>query len=56
MSTTDSPTSNATDDVWDRLEGERDLFETIVDDDGPFAPHAENILTVLDERQEAADD
>ena len=55
MSTTDSRTTDATDDVWDRLEAERDLFETIVDDDGPYAPHAEQLLTALDERQEGDD-
>ena len=55
MSTTKSATTDS-DDPWDRLEAERDLFETIVEEDGPFAPHAENILTVLDERQEDDDD
>jgi len=55
MSTTESPTSDSNDDAWDRLEAERDLFETIVEQDGPFAPEAEDILTALDERQESDD-
>ena len=54
MSTTET-TTQPNDDVWDRLEGERDLFETIVEQDGPLAPEAEDILTALDERQEGDD-
>ena len=55
MSTTDTTTTGSSDDVWDRLEDERDLFETIVEQDGPYAPYAEDILTALDERQEDDD-
>ncbi|CAL92451.1 hypothetical protein BJ1_gp29 [Halorubrum virus BJ1] len=55
MSTTDTTTTEPSDNAWDRLADERDLFETIVDEGGPYAPHAENILTVLDERQEGDD-
>ena len=55
MSTIKKPTTGAGDDVWDRLAAERDLFETIVEQDGPFAPEAEDILAALDERQEDDD-
>jgi len=56
MSTTTSTTENETD-AWERLEENRDVFETIIEQDGPWAPHAENMLVALDERQEAeADD
>ena len=55
MSTTETTTTQPNDDMWDRLEGERDLFETIVEQDGPLAPEAKDILTALDERQEGDD-
>ena len=55
MSVTNRTTTGQSEDVWDRLESERDLFETIVEEDGPFAPDAENLLAVLDERQEDDD-
>ena len=55
MSTNNTTATGQGEDVWDRLESERDLFETIVEEDGPFAPHAENLLAVLDERQEDND-
>lgn len=55
MSTTETPTTGTTDDVWDRLAAERDLFETIVEQDGPYAPEAQRILEELDERQEGDD-
>jgi len=55
MSTTTSTTDGDEQDVWEQLEAKRDVFETIVEQDGPFAPHAENMLVALDERQEADD-
>lgn len=54
MSTTTSTTDDAQG-VWKQLEENRDVFETIVDQDGPYAPHAENLLVALDERQEGDD-
>ncbi|WP_167551937.1 hypothetical protein [Halorubrum tropicale] len=33
----------------EELAEKRDVFETIVETDGPFKPHAENILTLIDE-------
>ena len=56
MSTTRSTTDGDAEDVWEQLEEKRDVFETIVEEDGPYAPHAENLLVALDERQEADDD
>jgi hypothetical protein len=55
MSTTTSTTGGDEQDVWEQLEEKRDVFETIVEEDGPYAPHAENMLVALDERQEADD-
>lgn len=43
--------SSKSDDVWDRLAEDRDLFEHIVETNGPYAPHAERVLTALDERK-----
>lgn len=43
--------SDGSSEAWDRLTEERDLFEHIVDTGGPYAPEAEKILTVLDERE-----
>lgn len=56
MSTTTSTGDGDAQDVWEQLEEKRDVFETIVEEDGPYAPHAENLLVALDERQEADDD
>mgnify|MGYP006296589815 CR=1 FL=1 len=56
MSTTTSEADDETQDVWKQLEKNRDVFETIVSQDGPYAPHAENLLIALDERQEVDDD
>ena len=57
MSTTKTTTETDEQDSWEQLEAKRDVFETIVEQDGPWAPHAENMLVALDERQEAeADD
>jgi len=56
MSTTRSTTDGDAEDAWEQLEAKRDVFETIVEEDGPYAPHAENLLVALDERQEADDD
>ena len=55
MSTTTTTTGGDEQDVWEQLEEKRDVFETIVERDGPWAPHAENMLVALDERQEADD-
>jgi len=55
MSTTTQSDGDDEADAWEQLEGERDLFEEIVEEDGPFAPHAENLLVALDERQEGDD-
>jgi hypothetical protein len=55
MSTTRSTHDGDAEDAWEQLEAKRDVFETIVEQDGPWAPHAENLLVALDERQEAAD-
>jgi len=55
MSTTKSTADDDAQDAWEQLEDKRDVFETIVEQDGPYAPHAENLLVALDERQEAAD-
>ena len=54
MSTTTTADGDAQD-AWEKLEANRDVFEIIVEQDGPWAPHAENLLVALDERQEAAD-
>ena len=57
MSTTKTTTETDEQGSWEQLEAKRDVFETIVEQDGPWAPHAENMLVALDERQEAeADD
>ena len=56
MSTTRSTTDGDAEGAWKQLEAKRDVFETIVEEDGPYAPHAENLLVALDERQEADDD
>ena len=56
MSTTTSTTEADEQDSWEQLEANRDVFETIVEQDGPWAPHAKNMLVALDERQEADDD
>ena len=55
MSTTSSTADGGVQDAWEQLEAKRDVFETIVEQDGPWAPHAENLLVALDERQEAND-
>lgn len=53
MSTTTSTGDGDAQDSWEQLEAKRDVFETIVKQDGPWASHAENMLVALDERQEA---
>jgi len=55
MSTTRSTNDGDAQDVWEQLEESRDVFETIVEQDGPYAPHAENLLKALDERRGADD-
>lgn len=55
MSTTRSTADGDAEDAWEQLEAKRDVFETIIEEDGPWAPHAENLLVALDERQEADD-
>jgi len=55
MSTTTSTTTENAQDAWELLEANRDVFETIIEQDGPWAPHAENMLIALDERQEDDD-
>jgi hypothetical protein len=55
MSTTRSTVDDDAQDLWEQLEAKRDVFETIVEQDGPWAPHAKNMLVALDERQEAID-
>lgn len=42
-------TGKSLDEKVAELAEKRDVFETIVETDGPFAPHAENILTLIDE-------
>ncbi|QRG24163.1 hypothetical protein [Halorubrum coriense] len=54
MSTTTSTADDAQE-PWEQLADKRDLFEKIVEEDGPWAPHAQNMLVALDERQEADD-
>lgn len=39
-------------DSWEQLEENRDVFETIVEQGGPFEPHARRILVGLDERED----
>ena len=56
MSTTTSTTTENAENAWERLEENRDVFETIVEQDGPWAPHAEDMLVALDERQEEEGD
>jgi len=53
MSTTRPAADGDAQDPWEQLEAKRDVFKTIVEQDGPWAPHAENMLVALDERQEA---
>jgi len=55
MSTTTSRSLKNEQDAWEQLEENRDVFETIIEQDGPWAPHAENMLVALDERQEDGD-
>lgn len=38
------------DDPWETLAEHRDVLETVVEEDYPFAPYAENLLEALDER------
>lgn len=40
--------SDSLDENMERLAEERDLFEKIVDEDGPFAPEAEKVLAAID--------
>lgn len=37
-------------DAWETLADNRDVLETIIEEDMPFAPYAENLLDALDER------
>lgn len=55
MSTTTSTADDGEQDVWEQLEAKRDVFEMIIEEDGPFAPHAENVLTALDEHKRGED-
>lgn len=55
MSTTSSQTTENRQELWEQLEENRDIFETIIEQDGPWAPHAENMLVALDERLEDDD-
>lgn len=52
MSTTDE-TSDADADSWSEIAKHRDLLEEIVEENGPFAPEARELLDALDERGEA---